>query len=743
MALEPGFLLQDRYRIICTLGQGGMGAVYQAEDSALDVMVAIKVNFIRGEGSTSQFMREARMLAKLRHPNLPRVIHYFIAEGNEYLVMDYIPGDDLKHMVEKFGKQSVDKVLDWGNQLGDALEYLHKQDPPIFHRDIKPENIKITPDGQAVLVDFGIAKAAYSHQQTQLGARGYTPGYAPPEQYGGGRTGGYTDQYGLAATLYYCLTGTKPLDSVQRVVEQKEMDTVVSYNRTIPLYVSQAIQRGMALNPGDRFSSVHAFVAAINGKIDSEPLPANKSGESQATITAIGGMAASTQMASSFPQTMPRQAGDMPSTQAYQPAQGAQSPVYPVTQAGALPGKKKFPTGVLIGGLAGLLVLAALVIVGVLYLTGNLFASPTEPVLSALNQTQTEEALALPLVSDATETPEDPTEEPTDEPQEEIEPTATLEPTVTLEAIVEETPEPTLTPTPNVSLIGYVAYVSDEGGDGEQIWLMRVGMDNFGNLLSEKEQLTFDEGDKSYPAWTPDGQFLIYSAPGATATEGLNLYRIDINADEMIPVQLTDRRGDEIYASVSVDGVTVAYDNNGRDDGLRQLYFVNIDGTNDRRVSFDFVEHSPEWHPRDANLYYFVLEGSSHKTLYWRNADADSSELRTFDRSTHFGRLGDVHDPTFSPSAEYIAYTQVNGSRTNVWLTEVSAGGANTFQLTNTNTDWYPSFSIDSVWITFTSSRDGNEEIYVMDLAGDFQTNLSNNAGVDKMPAWFPIFVQE
>lgn len=738
MALEPGFLLQDRYRIVCTLGQGGMGAVYQAEDSALDVMVAIKVNFIRGEGSTTQFMREARMLAKLRHPNLPRVIHYFVAEGTEYLVMDYIPGDDLKHLVGKFGKQPVHKVLDWANQLGDALEYLHKQDPPIFHRDIKPENIKITPDGQAVLVDFGIAKAAYSHQQTQLGARGYTPGYAPPEQYGGGRTGGYTDQYGLAATLYFCLTGTKPLDSVQRVVEQKEMDTVVSYNQTIPLYVSQAIQRGMALNPGDRFSSVHGFVAALNGKIDSEPLPAKKKDNNQATMTAIGGIAADTQIASSFPQTMPRQAGAMPSTQAYQPAQAAQAPVYPATQAGELPAKKKFPMGVLIGGLAGLFVIAAIAIVGILYLTGNLSGSPTQAVLSGLNQTRTADALALVVVSEVTDTPE-----PTAEPQEEIEPTATMEPTVTAETIVEETPEPTQTSTPHLSLIGYVAYISDEGGDGEQIWLMRVGMDNFGNLLGEKEQLTFDEGDKSYPAWSPDGQYLIYSAPGATATEGLNLYRIDITADEMIPLQLTDRRGDEIYASVSADGVTVAYDNNGRDDGARQIRFVNIDGTNDRRVSFDFVEHSPVWHPRDANLYYFVLEGSSHKTLYWRNADADSSELRTFDRSTHFGRLGDVHDPAFSPNVEYIAYTQINGSRTNIWLTEVSAGGANTFQLTNTNTDWYPSFSIDSVWIAFTSSRDGNEEIYVMDLAGDFQTNLSNHSGVDKMPAWFPIFVQE
>ena len=738
MNLNPGFLLQDRYRIIRTLGQGGMGAVYQAEDSALDVMVAIKVNFIRSEGSTTQFMREARMLAHLRHPNLPRVIHYFIFETNEYLVMDYIPGDDLKHLVEKFGKQPVDKVLDWANQLGDALEYLHKQDPPIFHRDIKPENIKITPDGQAVLVDFGIAKAAYSHQQTQLGARGYTPGYAPPEQYGGGRTGGYTDQYGLAATLYYCLTGTKPLDSVQRVVEQKEMDTVVSYNQTIPLYVSQAIQRGMALNPADRFSSVHGFVAALNGKIDSEPLPVKKSDDNQATMTAIGGIAAGTQIASSFPQTMPRQAGAMPSTQAYQPAQQAQSPVLPATQVGELTGKKKFPTGVLIGGLAGLLVVAALVIVGVLYLTGNLFTGPTEPVLSALNQTRTADALVLALEPDPTETPE-----PTAEPEEVIEPTATLEPTSTVEAIVEATSEPTLTPEPQVSLIGYMAYISDEGGDGEQIWLMQVGMDNFGNLLSEKEQVTFDEGDKSYPAWSPDGQYLIYSAAGATATEGLNLYRIDITADEMIPVQLTDRRGDEVYASVSADGLTVAYDNNGREDGLRQIRFVNIDGTDDRRVSFDFVEHSPVWHPRDANLYYFVLEGSSHKTLYWRNADADSSELRTFDRSTHFGRLGDVHDPTFSPNVEYIAYTQINGSRTNIWITEVSAGGGNTFQLTNTNTDWYPSFSIDGVWIAFTSSRDGNEEIYVMDLAGDFQTNLSNHSGVDKMPAWFPIFVQE
>ena len=728
MNLQTGAILQDRYQITQTLGQGGMGAVYQAKDLSLAVDVAIKVNFTRGEGSTSQFMREAQLLAKLRHPNLPRVIQYFIHAGNEYLVMDYIPGDDLKKMVKKSGAQPVDKVLDWARQLGDALTYLHSQDPPIFHRDIKPENIKITPSGQAVLVDFGIAKAAYSHQQTQLGARGYTPGYAPPEQYGGGRTGAYTDQYGLAATLYFLLTAKKPLDSVERVVEHQQLQTVVTYDRTIPLHVSQAIDRGMALNPADRYDSVETFINVLQGYknvnlASTRKQPLEEDGN---TMTAIGNL----------PQAMipPEFRGGSTAQQpAYAPSNNL-PPQHAVSTAAmpAAPPKKRFPIGILLGVAGGLLVIGAVFVLGYLYLSGNLFSpTPTTDMAVAINMTMTHNAIETQAAQPtATEQLEEVAAAITDTP----EPTNTLQPTIT------NTPEPTLTPTPVLTYIGKLAYVSDEGGDGVQLWLMTVKMNMQGQLIAEKEQLTFDSGNKSYPAWSPDGEYIVYSAPGATPSEGLNLYRIAL-ADPTNPVQITSTNGNDIEAAYSPDGSTIAYDNDINVNG-RQIRFVNSDGSNDFRVSFDFVEYAPIWYPLDSNIYFFVYSGSGgHRPLYWRHTYDDQHDVSYFDSSSFDGRLGEVNQPVFSPNAEYIAYTQENysGSRYNIALTRYNSRGAEVTLLTNSNTDQHPSISWDNSWVAFTSSRDGNTEIYIMDMIGEQETNLTNHSGVDQMPAWFPL----
>ncbi|NSW53322.1 MAG: serine/threonine-protein kinase [Anaerolineae bacterium] len=728
MNLEPGTILQDRYRITRTLGQGGMGAVYQAQDTSLNVDVAIKVNFSRSEGSTSQFMREAQLLAKLRHPNLPRVIQYFIDHGNEFLVMDYIPGEDLKHLVQDGGPQDLDTVLRWAEQLGEALSYLHRQDPPVFHRDIKPENIKLSADNQAMLVDFGIAKAAYSSQMTQLGARGYTPGYAPPEQYGGGRTGSYTDQYGLAATIYFLLTGQKPLDSVARVVEKKAIPTVQSYNRTIPLHVSQAIEKALSLNPEDRFLSVADFIRALTGKASASfartmPNPQDREG---ATMTALGGVG----IPSAPPTSFGAQTAVYTPNASPQAGAGVMPPGGITAPPVVLPAKKRFPVGLVLGIVGGLVVIGAIVVVGILYLTGNLFnATPTADAALVLAGTQTAASLSVLAEEPATDTPEpSPTLEPTRAP------TNTEIPTPQDTA----TPEPTATPTPIP--IGVLAYISDRGGDDRQIWLMQVGMDRMGGIVAEHTQLTFDAGDKSYPAWSPDGRYLVYSAPGASASEGLNLYRIDFTDDSSAPIQLTDRRGDEVGAAFSADGDTIAYDNNGRDDGLRQIYFVNPDGSNDTRISFDFQEFSPTWHPTIADRYYFVLAGAGgHWTLYYRSATADQSEVETFDKSSFFGRLGEVDHPVISPDLQYIAYTQVNGSRTNIYTTRMSTGGADVYQLTNTNSDAYPSFSMDSNWIAFSSERDGNAEIYIMDLTGQQLTNLSMSDSYDGMPAWYPL----
>jgi len=156
MDFQPDMMLHDRYRIIKKLGEGGMGAVYLAWDETLEAQVAVKMNFNPAPESVAQFLKEAQLLAALRHQHLPRVTDYFVIGKEQYLVMDYIPGDDLGQRLRQDGPQDLDAVMAWASQLSAALNYMHKQDPPVTHRDNKPANIKLPPDGQAILVDFGI-----------------------------------------------------------------------------------------------------------------------------------------------------------------------------------------------------------------------------------------------------------------------------------------------------------------------------------------------------------------------------------------------------------------------------------------------------------------------------------------------------------------------------------------------------------------------------------------------------------
>ena len=164
MDLSPDTVLHDRYRIQRLLGSGGMGAVYLAFDQALEHPVAVKINQAVNPESIAQFKNEARLLATLRHPNLPRVSDYFIEGENQFLVMDYIPGDDLKSRIMQYGPVPQDQVLRLAQQLGSALSYLHHLDPPIIHRDVKPANLKLSPEGEIILVDFGLANTAPADQ---------------------------------------------------------------------------------------------------------------------------------------------------------------------------------------------------------------------------------------------------------------------------------------------------------------------------------------------------------------------------------------------------------------------------------------------------------------------------------------------------------------------------------------------------------------------------------------------------
>lgn len=263
--LQVGAVLQGRYRIESELGRGGFGAVYQTWDTNLSRRCAVKENLNTSPEAQRQFAREATVLANLTHQNLPRVTDHFTLPGQgQYLVMDFVEGDDLASLQRRRGAIPLAQALEWVLQVADALDYLHKRQPPVVHRDIKPANIRITPGGRAMLVDFGLVKIFDPHLKTTIGARAVTPGFAPPEQYGRGITDARTDIYALGATLYALITGKNPMESVQRYSGGR-MPLAHEVNPQIPAQIGSAIERAMALEPAQRFQDVAAFRQALLG----------------------------------------------------------------------------------------------------------------------------------------------------------------------------------------------------------------------------------------------------------------------------------------------------------------------------------------------------------------------------------------------------------------------------------------------------------------------------------------------
>lgn len=270
MPLQTGQLLNNRYRIVKLLGQGGFGAVYRSWDANLNRPCAVKENLDVSPEAQRQFTREATILANLTHPNLPRVTDHFILPGQgQYLVMDFVEGEDLASIIRQRGKVPVDNAVAWISQVADALDYLHNRQPPVFHRDIKPANIRITPDDKAMLVDFGLVKVYDPRMRTTLGARAVTPGYAPPEQYGQASTDARSDIYALGATLYNILTGQEPMESVQRMAGG-QMPPTIRLNPEVSIEVSQSIEQSLQLQPTHRYQNVRDFKTALQSALKAD-----------------------------------------------------------------------------------------------------------------------------------------------------------------------------------------------------------------------------------------------------------------------------------------------------------------------------------------------------------------------------------------------------------------------------------------------------------------------------------------
>src|SRR5215212_7178406 len=268
-------VLQGRYRIVRQLGKGGMGAVYEAVDERLHRTVALKETLADTEELKRAFEREARLLANLRHPVLPKVIDHFTEDDGQFLVMEFIPGSDLGELLSRRARPfSPAEVAAWADQLLDALDYLHTFEPPIIHRDIKPANLKLTAQGKIVLLDFGLAKGV-AGQMTRttsgLSVVGYTLNYAALEQIQGERTSPRSDLYSLAATLYQFLTGRIPEDALKRAADMfdDKEDPLLAVNKInpeVPEGFSAVLMQALSLKPSLRPATAAEMRAALNDK---------------------------------------------------------------------------------------------------------------------------------------------------------------------------------------------------------------------------------------------------------------------------------------------------------------------------------------------------------------------------------------------------------------------------------------------------------------------------------------------
>jgi serine/threonine-protein kinase len=264
-----------------------MGCVYQAEDMRLDGRLCA-VKEVQHDPSSDedtqrqshqQFHREASILARLDHPCLPKVSDFFSQAGRDFLVMDYVPGHDLKEIMDASRREGLqlpeDRVLEWAEQLSAALAYLHRQDPPVLHRDIKPGNIKLTPGGLLKLVDFGLVKLLApddTRTVTVLQGRG-TALYTPLEQYGGetGHTDARSDIYSLGATVYHLLTNEPPVEAKQRFLNPNSLRPIRTIRPEISQRTAKAVEWAMALHPDDRPASITILQNALLGRT---PVPA-------------------------------------------------------------------------------------------------------------------------------------------------------------------------------------------------------------------------------------------------------------------------------------------------------------------------------------------------------------------------------------------------------------------------------------------------------------------------------------
>ena len=719
MTLDRGNLLNQRYKIVDILGQGGMASIYRAIDENLNLDVAVKENLFTTEEYARQFRLEAVILAGLRHPNLPRVTdHFVIPDQGQYLVMDYIEGEDLRQRMDRIGVLPDEEVIVVGVALSEALQFLHTRTPPIYHRDIKPGNVKVNPQGHVYLVDFGLVKVENQGQLTTTGARAMTPGYSPPEQYGTARTDQRTDIYSLGATLYSALTDSLPEDGMARAMGQVDLTPIRYRNPGVSRRLASVIEKALEVHPEERYQDAEEFQQEL---LNCRSVSRRKT----PLFLTLPPPPIEEDSYSVVENEDPQQQNPAPaiSPSAILPLPVSASVIDPVSKP-RRKRKQSWRSSCL-----------AVLLISLLALVGGAAIFLNITPFDGLWPPRTTQAITIPLAGAASQEAMQASPMTTDRfiMISTIEGDILAEPSATA---FSETPQvqalstPTPVATPMVEIIpAQIAFASTREGL-PQIFLI----DADGTGL---KQITDMPDGACQPDFSPDGMQIVFISPCQRYQESYSLasmFIIDVEGENLTP--LSNVPGGDYDPAWSPDGKFIAF-TSLRSGGKPKIYLLNLEDGDVILLADEGTKNTqPAWSP-DSKEIAFVTNRRGPQQVWFMNADG--SDQRLFSRSKDLVNS----TPAWSPEGKVILFTQLQTNNIpRLMAAAQEEDGFSEFPVTqSTHSMRDARYSPDSAWLAFESwqwAQSSYHNIYIMSSSGVNLQQVTNEPSFDFHPVWRP-----